>query len=105
MKKFRFALPFLFCILLALPAIPFQAGKTSPGTPRPIELTDIQAWKSISSPTLSNDGQWFAYRIDPREGDGEVVVRNTKSAKELRFPAGSISGAGGRGAGGRGGGW
>jgi hypothetical protein len=55
---------------------------------KPIQLADILAWKRIQNPVVSNDGEWFAYRIGPAEGDAEVVIRNLKSGKELRFPIG-----------------
>ncbi len=57
-------------------------------TERPIQLTDILSWKHIQAPTVSNDGEWFAYRVSPSEGDAEVVVRNVKSGKEERYPIG-----------------
>ena len=55
---------------------------------KPIQLADILAWKRIQNPVVSNNGEWFAYRIGPAEGDAEVVIRNLKSGKELRFPIG-----------------
>src|SRR6516164_5239085 len=36
---------------------------------RPIVLADILAWKGIHGTALSPDGQWFAYRIGPAEGN------------------------------------
>jgi dipeptidyl aminopeptidase/acylaminoacyl peptidase len=75
-------------------------------TTRPIELTDIINWKTIGTPEVSNDGQWFAYRLAPGEGDAQIVVRRTrpgdKDAKEMTFDAGEAPAAG-AGAGGRGG--
>ncbi len=55
---------------------------------KPMQLADILAWKRIQAPAVSNSGEWLAYRIAPAEGDAEVVVRNLKSGKELRFPSG-----------------
>jgi dipeptidyl aminopeptidase/acylaminoacyl peptidase len=55
---------------------------------RPIQLVDILAWKHIQAPAVSNDGQWFAYRLAPAEGDAEAIVRNLRSGKEQRFPIG-----------------
>jgi dienelactone hydrolase len=71
---------------------------------RAIELQDIIAWKAIGSATLSNDGQWFAYRLTPGEGDGQIVVRRAHSDKETRYDAGEQPAPGaGEGGGGRGG--
>ena len=77
---------------------------------RPIEVADVVKWKTIGSTTASDDGQWFAYRISPGEGDAQIVVRSTQSDKELKFeigdPSGGASGApgGGQGGGAQGGG-
>jgi dipeptidyl aminopeptidase/acylaminoacyl peptidase len=62
--------------------------KIAPKVPRPIELNDILAWKSIRGTALAADGQWFAYLLSPQEGDGEMIVRQTKGTKEYKFPAG-----------------
>ena len=68
---------------------------------RAIELEDIIKWKSLGSPAVSNDGQWFACRFGPVEGDAQVVVRSTQSDKEMKFDIGEpgTGGAGGRGGG------
>ena len=58
---------------------------------RPLQLTDIVAWKRIQMPAVSNNGQWFAYRLAPAEGDAEVVVYNLETGKEQRFPIGDPS--------------
>jgi dienelactone hydrolase len=77
----------LLALLILAPAL--RADPTpAPSARKALELPDILAWKSISSATLSSDGQWLAYRIAPQEGDGEVVVRQTRGEKELRFPVG-----------------
>ncbi len=67
--------------------------------PRPIEITDIYSWKRIAAPVVSHDGQWFAYHLTPNEGDSEIVIRNLKDGKELRFAVGETPTAapGGRG--------
>jgi dipeptidyl aminopeptidase/acylaminoacyl peptidase len=57
-------------------------------TPRPLQLADILAWKRIQAPAVSDNGEWFAYRQGPSEGDAEVVVRNLKTGKDQRFPIG-----------------
>src|SRR5882757_10015592 len=55
---------------------------------KPIQLADILAWKRITQPVIANNGEWFAYRLGPAEGEAEVVVRNLKTGKEQRFPIG-----------------
>jgi dienelactone hydrolase len=94
MRFLRFAcLTFSFCALAQ--------------TQRPLQLPDMTSWKRILTPAVSNDGQWFAYRLAPAEGNAEVVVRNLATGKETRFPVGDRTasvpapapgGGGGRGA-------
>lgn len=68
-----------------------------------VEVEDVIAWKAIGATVLSNDGQWFGYRLAPQEGDGEVVLKRARGDnKELRFPIGEQPQAG-DGGGGRGG--
>jgi dienelactone hydrolase len=55
---------------------------------RPLTIPDMLTWKRIQAPGISADGEWFAYRLAPAEGNAEVVIRNLKSGKELRFPIG-----------------
>ena len=58
---------------------------------KPIELEDILAWKNIRSSTLSNDGQWFAYRLSPNEGDSDVIIKEAKGDSTYKFPGGESS--------------
>jgi len=62
-------------------------------TQRPLQLADIVAWKRLTAPVVSDNGEWFAYRLGPSEGDGEVIVRNLKTGAEQRYPIGDASAA------------
>jgi len=42
---------------------------------RSLHWEDFDGWRSISSPTLSPDGNWLAYSFMPARGDGEVIAR------------------------------
>ena len=96
MKKDKNLLTIIFALLFLIspvfgqtqPQAQAKDEKVAPATPLPIGLLDILTWKSITTTALSADGQWFAYRLSPLEGDGEVIVRQTKGTKEYRFPAG-----------------
>ncbi len=79
--RYRFALWFALVLALA-PAPSIADGQHA------LTLSDMLAWKRIQSPSVSANGEWFAYRLAPAEGNAEVVVRNLKSGKELRFPIG-----------------
>jgi dipeptidyl aminopeptidase/acylaminoacyl peptidase len=93
MRRTKTLLIILLWILFLIPGFAVQEEKAAPKEPRPIELKDILSWKNIRNSALSNDGQWFAYRLSPNRGDGEVVIRNTKGEKEFRFPAGESPGS------------
>ena len=63
------------------------------------------SWKALGSTVLSNDGQWFGYRLAPQEGDAEIVVKAVRADKTMRFPIGEVpAGGGGGGRGGAAGG-
>lgn len=90
----------LFTILpVAGPALLMEQAPAPAGARRAIELDDITAWKSIGVTALSNNGEWFAYRIAPQEGDAELVVRNVASGKEMKFPLGETGAPAGGGPG------
>ncbi len=76
-------------VLLPL-AVFLALAPVSPAADAPHALTisDMLAWKHIQAPGVSANGEWFAYRLAPAEGNAEVVIRNLKSGKELRFPIG-----------------
>jgi dipeptidyl aminopeptidase/acylaminoacyl peptidase len=81
--------------LFALVPLLGPAASMQQAPKRAIELEDIINWKSIGQPTASNDGQWFAYRLAPGEGDAQVIVRSTRSDKEMSFDIGEAAGGGG----------
>ncbi|HUB79622.1 MAG TPA: hypothetical protein VMB03_12535 [Bryobacteraceae bacterium] len=56
---------------------------------RPLNHKDYDGWKTISGQHLSADGKFLAYALFPEEGDGDIVVRNLVTGKDLRFPAGA----------------
>src|SRR5262245_21561176 len=75
-----------------------QAAQTT----KPLALQDIINWKNIGTTIVSNDGQWFAYRIAPGEGDAQVVVTRTQGAsdaKPMTFEVGEVPAAGAAGPG------
>ena len=53
-----------------------------------MQVSDIVAWKTIGATTLSNDGQWFGYRLAPGEGDAQLMLRHTSSEREWKFEIG-----------------
>ncbi len=88
----------LFALALVSPT-PFKAsgkaGQETAKAPRPIEMADSLAWKRAASPTATYDGQWFAYKATPIEGDSEVILRRISDGKEWKFQTGEAQGLGG----------
>jgi dipeptidyl aminopeptidase/acylaminoacyl peptidase len=94
-RRLTLALAILALIPLAGPAALEKAqAPAGSGAKRAIELEDIIAWRSIGATTLSNDGQWFAYRVAPQEGDAELFVRHIPTGKETKFDLGEAGGGG-----------
>lgn len=87
MAKPRTLVLLSLAIALVLPAASFRAAVPEQ---RPVELADIMAWRFINASALSDDGVWFGYHIGPAEGDGDVVFRQTRGEKELKFPVGEV---------------
>ncbi len=85
MKKLSFACVIAFSLLIV--AGPAAAQDENPD-PMPLDLADVLDWNSIGNATVSDDGTWFAYALFPAEGDGEIVVRQTRGDRELKFPIG-----------------
>src|SRR5688500_7109531 len=90
-------------LLAFAPVVAQMEQAAPPRATRTIQLEDIVNWKTVGANALSNDGQWFAYRVAASEGDAQSIVRRTGSEKELKFDAGETPEGGGRGGGGRGG--
>ncbi len=57
---------------------------------RPFGIADYDGWRSIEGETLSRDGRWLAYSFMPLEGDGDLVLRELATGRELRFPVGAL---------------
>src|SRR5215475_9500058 len=55
---------------------------------KPITHDVYDSWKSIQGTKLSSDGVWLAYALTLQDGDGELVVRNLKTNKEIRAARG-----------------
>lgn len=75
-------------VLGPLSAAPAAVDRS--GAKRPFSHADFEAWRSITSQVLSPDGRWLAYAYMPLEGDGELVIRELSTNRELRIPAGAL---------------
>src|SRR3954467_11592312 len=68
----------------------FSASAQSQMAKKALTQADWDRWRSITNPTLSNDGKWAAYTLTPQVGDGEFVLRSTTGTTEIRIPVGYI---------------
>jgi dipeptidyl aminopeptidase/acylaminoacyl peptidase len=80
--------PPLAACLLALLAASLTAQAPAK---KVLTQADWDIWKSISAPTLSNDGRWVVYTLVPQVGDAELVIRATTGTTEYRVPRGYLS--------------
>src|SRR5882724_1753489 len=79
--------------MLRRPGLFFVVALTAiaqPAAKRPLNHRDYDSWRAIQSQTLSRDGKFLAYALFPQEGDGQLVVRNLATGKEVRENAGTV---------------
>ncbi len=57
---------------------------------RALTHRDYDSWRAIASPSLSRNGEWLAYSYMPQDGDGDLIVKNLKTGKELKFGVGTL---------------
>lgn len=65
-----------------------KKNEAVPTAKKPLTIKDADIWRSIRAAVISSDGKWFAHRVAPAEGDGEVILRNVADGKETKYPAG-----------------
>ncbi|MFP8489647.1 prolyl oligopeptidase family serine peptidase [Gracilimonas sp. Q87] len=49
----------------------------------PLTYEDFDQWKSISGQTLTPDGRFLIYALNPQEGDGAIKVQNLRNNNEV----------------------
>ncbi|MCM1291262.1 MAG: prolyl oligopeptidase family serine peptidase [Prevotella sp.] len=49
---------------------------------------DFDGWKSARNISLSNDGRWAAYSVQPQEGNGMLSLKDTRSNKVIEIERG-----------------
>ena len=65
--------------ILALAA----ATVMSAGAKKPLDHDSFDSWNNVRTYSLSNNGAWAVYGINPQEGDGKLVFRNTAKGSEI----------------------
>lgn len=99
MKSTRLRLFLTITLVSALPVLAQMQQAAPPAAKTALTVQDVIEWKSISTTALSKNGEWFAYRVAPQEGDAELVVRNVATGKETTYPLGEVGGPVGGGGG------
>src|SRR5688572_26387049 len=75
--------------LLPLATAPVHGqGPSSTSARKQLTQADYDLWRSIQGSSLSPDGRWIAYTIQPLVGEGELVVRSTRDGTEYRHSRG-----------------
>jgi dienelactone hydrolase len=81
MKSFR-------TVLLLVLLVGSASAEAQSSGRKPLTQADYDIWRSIQGATLSDDGQWAMYTVQPLVGAGELVVRSTRGTTEFRHTRG-----------------
>lgn len=65
----------LLMVLISLGAISQQ---------KPLTIKDYPKWSRIVTPTISNDGKWFAYAHRPNGADDTLIIKNLDIEKHYK---------------------
>lgn len=77
-----------FLAVLGITAGIFAATDTDAAQKKALGHDDFDAWKSVRNHSISRNGEWSAYSVNPQEGDGTLVLYNTKSGKQVEIGRG-----------------
>ncbi len=77
-------------VAFALSVFAFVISAPLRADQKPLTLPDVLAWKRLQTPVLSNNGQWFAYKLVPNDGNSQVVLKNIETGAEQRFDIGEV---------------
>lgn len=55
----------------------------------PLDHSVYDGWKSISSASISDDGNWITFEILPQQGDGRLYIIDSKSGNKDSIPYGT----------------
>ncbi|MCX6134434.1 MAG: prolyl oligopeptidase family serine peptidase [Ignavibacteriales bacterium] len=80
--KSRFILLAGFIIASMCIALGQTAGK------KPLSHDVYDQWKRVAGESISNDGKWVVYSVEPQEGDAHLVIYNTESRRYDTIPRG-----------------
>jgi len=72
----------VFISFLALTAFVGTQGK------KMLDHSTFDDWKNVRVSSLSNNGKWALYEVNPQQGDGVLTFRNISSGKNINIPRG-----------------
>jgi dienelactone hydrolase len=78
--KLRLVLAAVLCVMLNHGAQSQSIAK------KPLSHDVYDDWKRVSGESISNDGRWVVYSVEPQEGDSRLVLFNTDSKKYDTIP-------------------
>ena len=55
---------------------------------KPLDHSVYDGWQSIAERSISNDGKYVVYAINPQEGDGVLVVQSVSGDYKKEIPRG-----------------
>ncbi|MBN1939179.1 MAG: prolyl oligopeptidase family serine peptidase [Candidatus Aminicenantes bacterium] len=55
---------------------------------KPFTFADVMKFRSLSEQTISSDGRWIAYTLQPDRGDGSVEIRSADGTKTYSIERG-----------------
>lgn len=55
---------------------------------RTLDHDSFDSWERVTDHSLSPDGAWAAFSVNPQEGDGNLYIRATDSKREIRVERG-----------------
>ena len=55
---------------------------------KPLDHDAFDSWERVRNYSISNNGQWDAYAVEPQEGDATLFFHNNKTGKDIKIPRG-----------------
>ena len=78
----------LLTILFSLAAL--SQEQNSP-TKKALSIADFDQWKTVERQSISNNGKWIVYEVNPYKGDGKLYINYPKKNKWKVFARGKYA--------------
>ena len=70
-------------------ALSLLAGiATASGEKKVLDHTDFDRWEKVTNNSISNNGVWASYVVNPQEGDGTLYFYNTAKGNKIEIRRG-----------------